>query len=251
MTSIITIAVIFGLICIQFIPLPKWELFYLIGAVSLIIVGYELIAMHHLSFSPNAQLLVAGSLIGSGIGYFLKCFRLSLAKRDRVPSLTEPSQKNKSELATTLAGKITQLGGLLADSASVEDIEKVETRLGISLPFELRKFLLQHDGTTQMSDIGMWSFWSCLEITNYTQHTGKKHFSAFGNEPNQNIQIPGDRLILFADAMIHAPVYGIYVAPGETYHGCIFELICGSISAHSFKDWTNLFINGGEDGLIH
>jgi hypothetical protein len=251
MTWTTTIAGIFGVICMQFIPLPKWTFLLSLTALGLIIIGVDLIAVLQMTSSPNKPFLLAGALIGVGIGYFLKWFRLSLTINDQPSFLIKPKYKNSTNPATSLAGKITQLGGLLADPASVEDIEKVETRLGITLPFELRTFLIQHDGTTQMSDIGMWSFWSCLEITNYTQHTGKKHFSAFGNEPNQNIQLLGDRLILFADAMMHAPVYGIYVAPGETYHGCIFELICGSISAHSFKDWTNLFINGGEDGLIH
>jgi hypothetical protein len=250
MTWIITIAGIFGVICMQFIPLPKWKFLLSLTALGLIIIGVDLIAVLQMTSSPNKPFLLAGALIGVGIGYFLKWFRLSLTINDQPPFLIKPKHKNPTKPATTLAGKITQLGGLLADPASVVDIENVETRLDISLPLELRTFLLQHDGTTEMSDIGMWSFWSCLEITNYTLHTGRNHFTAFENNPNQTIQLPGDRLILFADAMIHAPVYAVYLAPGETYHGSVFELLCGSISAHSFKDWTNLFINRGEDGLI-
>jgi hypothetical protein len=234
----------------QFIPLPSWKFLFSLPALSLIIIGIDLIAMRHVTSTPNTLLFVTGTFIGVGIGYFVKWFRLSLTRNERVSSIEESRQKEQFQPEISIAEKITQLGGKLADPASVENIEKVETRLGISLPFELRTFLLQHDGTTEMTDNGMWTFWSCSEITSYTLHTGKKHFSVFENNPNQTIQLSGDRLILFADAMIHAPIYGIYLAPREPYHGCVFELICSSISAHTFTDWTNLFINRGEDGLI-
>jgi hypothetical protein len=218
-----------------------------ISVYRLIIVGIDLIAVRHHSSSPNVILCIAGTAIGMGIGYFLKLFRSALTKNDSAPLLTKPNQKEQAKPATTIAQKITQLGGHLSEPASAENIEITEKRLDISLPIELREFLLQHNGTTEMSDIGMWSFWSCSEITNYSQNTGKKYFTAVSNIP---AELRGDRLILFADAMIHAPVYGVYLAPGEPYHGSVFELTGQTVSANTFSEWIDLFLARAEDAVL-
>jgi len=57
-------------------------------------------------------------------------------------------------------------------------------------------------------------------------------------------------LILFADAMIDLPTYGVFLAPGERFHGMVFDTSCRYLSAQSFDDWVVMFIARGEDSLL-
>jgi hypothetical protein len=151
----------------------------------------------------------------------------------------------------TIAEKITQLGGHLADPATDEEIEATEKRLRLILPTKLREFLLQNNGTIRESDQAMWSFWPCSEIIPYSQYDKtEESFYPLQLENEALVKLRGDRLILFADAMLHAPVYAVYLSPEDPYHEAVFELITNTLSAKSFGEWIDLFLNRGEEGVF-
>lgn len=151
----------------------------------------------------------------------------------------------------TIAEKMIQLGGHLADPATPEEIDRTEKRLGVSLPVELKNFLLKHNGTIRESEQAMWSFWPCSQIIPYSIYDKKEEsFCPFHSENETPVKLRRDRLILFADAMIHAPVYAVYISPGDPYHEAVFELIANTLSAKSFGEWIDLFVNRGQDGVL-
>jgi hypothetical protein len=158
----------------------------------------------------------------------------------------------------TIADKIVELGGTLRNPASEAEVAMVESRLGVSLPDRLRDFLLHHDGSATETEDGIWRFWPCSEITTHSAYRQTGDFIPDNNDlrlldPSvHSVRLRGDRLILFSDAMIDLPTYGVYLAPGERYDGMVFDTSCRYLSAQSFDEWVEMFIARGEDAvLIH
>lgn len=156
----------------------------------------------------------------------------------------------------TIADKITELGGELAGPASSKEIAHLESRLNITLPEELRTLLRKHNGSLNETKDGIWRFWPCAEITTYQVYRGRDDF-----HPNDNAlqkmnlsattdTLPSSRLILFADALIDLPTYGVFHLPGHPYHGMVFDTSMGILSALSFGDWIAAFIDRGENCLL-
>lgn len=156
----------------------------------------------------------------------------------------------------TIADKIVELGGTLRNPASEAEVAMVESRLGVSLPNRLRDFLLHHDGSATETEDGIWRFWPCSEITTHSAYRNAGDFIPDNNDlrsinPSvQSVRLRGDRLILFADAMIDLPTYGVYMAPGEPFHGMVFDASCRYLSALSFDEWVEMFISRGEEALL-
>lgn len=72
------------LIGVQWLPMPRWRVLAGLVAISLIVVGIDIIAVLELpirsvSSSKHWVALAAGALVGAGFGYFLRwvrfCFR--------------------------------------------------------------------------------------------------------------------------------------------------------------------------------
>jgi hypothetical protein len=155
-----------------------------------------------------------------------------------------------------IADKILHLGGELRTAASEYQIADVESRLEISLPASLISFLLQHNGTSRVTDEGIWNFWTCENITSFAAYRGKIDFcpdtidKRFVDSEKRSIRLNGHSLILFADALIELPLYGIYLDPQSSFHGFVFDADHGYLSAESFDHWVSLFIKDGEHGLL-
>lgn len=156
----------------------------------------------------------------------------------------------------TIADKIVQLGGTLSGPASIEEVEMVESRLEVSLPVQLRNFLLHHNGSATETDEGIWRFWPCSEITTHAEYRQTGDFIPDNNglrllDPSiHSVRLRGDRLILFSDAMIDLPTYGVYLSPGERFHGMVFDTSCGYLSAQTFDDWVEMFVTRGEESVL-
>ena len=155
-----------------------------------------------------------------------------------------------------IAEKIRKLGGELRPPASEHQIADIESRLGISLPASLRSFLLQHNGTSRETDEGIWNFWPCENITSYTDYRGKTDFfpdtidKRFIDNEKNPLRLNGHSLILFADALIELPLYGMYLDPQSPFHCFVFDADYGYLSAESFDLWVKFFIKDGEHGLL-
>jgi|694.fasta_scaffold07776_12 hypothetical protein len=155
-----------------------------------------------------------------------------------------------------IAEKIRNLGGELRPPASQHQIAAIESLLGISLPTSFRSFLLQHNGTSRETDAGIWNFWPCENFTSYAAYRGKTDFfpdtidKRFIDNENLPMRLNGQSLILFADALIELPLYGMYLDPQSPFHGFVFDADHGYLSAESFDLWVTLFIKDGEHGLL-
>ena len=156
----------------------------------------------------------------------------------------------------TLAEKVLEMGGELAPPASLSEISQLESRLGISLPSALSDLLFQHNGSLNETDEAIWRFWPCSEITSYQEFADCDHFCPDNNylrelDPTARaVTIPASKLILFADALIDAPTYGVFHDLGHQFDGVVFDISFGSVSARCFGDWISAFIGHGEDGLL-
>lgn len=155
-----------------------------------------------------------------------------------------------------LAQKIIQLKGTLAGGASPREIVEVEERLQAVLPKELKEFLLLHNGTMEDTDEGVWRFWPCAEITSSQAYRGQEErvidyseLSLLGVEGSE-VKLPASRLILFADAMVDAATYGVFVSPGHPWDGMIFDDANGYVSARNMEEWIRAFVEQAESGLI-
>lgn len=186
-------------------------------------------------------------------GVYSACYHCQIVREGR---LWERALGEAKQSVRTIAEKIVDLGGKLSGPASVDEVEKVESRLGVSLPVQLRNFLLQHNGSTTETDEGIWKFWPCSEITTHSEYRQTEDFIPDITDlrlldPSLHaVRLRGDRLILFADAMIDLPTYGVYLSPNEPFHGMVFDTSCRHLSAQSFDVWTEMFITRGEDALL-
>jgi len=156
----------------------------------------------------------------------------------------------------TISDKITELGGQLAPPACASEIAQLEVKLGYSLPEGLHQFLKLHNGSVKETDLGIWKFWPCSEITTYSEYRGSHELPLDHNDLRSiaphlsDIHLSGSRIILFADAMIDAPTYGLFRSPGHICDGMVFDCSIGYLSAKSFADWIAAFIEHGKDGLL-
>jgi hypothetical protein len=156
----------------------------------------------------------------------------------------------------SIADKIVELGGTLRKPASEAEVAMVESKLGVLLPDRLRDFLLRHDGSATETDEGIWRFWPCSEITTHSEYRETGDFIPNNGDLRlldtslDSVRLRADRLILFADAMIELPTYGVYLAPGERFHGMVFDTSCRYLSAQTFDEWVEMFIARGEDAVL-
>ena len=156
----------------------------------------------------------------------------------------------------TIADKIAELGGELAPAASSSEIAQLEARIGYALPIGLVDLLKRHNGSVKETDEAIWRFWPCSEIKTHSDYRGSGDFCPDNNDLRtidssaRAVRLPGSRVILFADALIDAPTYGIFHSPGHRYDGFVFDCSMGYLSAESFEDWIAAFIDHGEDGLL-
>ncbi|HEY8961651.1 MAG TPA: SMI1/KNR4 family protein [Luteolibacter sp.] len=159
----------------------------------------------------------------------------------------------REELVNLIAKKLLSLGGELAGPASESEVIQVERRLAATLPIELKNFLRQHNGSSKETDEGLWRFWSCAEISSHADYRGVPFFDL--NEIEKDLiqmvgRLPGERLILFSDAMIDLPTYGVFLLPGHPCDGWVFDSGYGYVSARSFTEWVTAFTDHGEEGLL-
>lgn len=155
-----------------------------------------------------------------------------------------------------LAQKIIQLKGALAGGASREEIAEIEERLQSVLPKELREFLLLHNGTVEDTDEGVWRFWPCAEITSSQAYRGRdecvidhEDLSPLGVTESE-ARLPASRLILFADALVDAATYGVFLEPGHPWDGMVFDEANGYFSARNMEEWIQAFMSQAESALI-
>jgi hypothetical protein len=154
---------------------------------------------------------------------------------------------------TTIADRIAQLGGELAPPADPHEIAHLEARIGISLPEYLRHFLGRHNGSLKTTEEVSWNFFSCQEIATYSQYRNQDTFFPDNNSLREidhlakAVALPGSNLILFVDALIDAPTYGVLHLPGHRYDGMVFDASYGSLSATSFDEWIASFVASNDD----
>ncbi|MBK1856607.1 SMI1/KNR4 family protein [Verrucomicrobiaceae bacterium 5K15] len=148
------------------------------------------------------------------------------------------------------------MDGKLAEPASLETVNELERSLGVTFPDSYRGFLGQHDGSETETDDAIWRFWPCSEIKSYTEYREKGFFIPDHNDirnilPSvKNLTFLGHRMIVFADALIDAPSYGMYLDEGHVCHNWIFDISYGYVSAISFDEWSKIFVEQAEYGLI-
>ena len=156
----------------------------------------------------------------------------------------------------TFAEKVSEMGGELAPPASLSEISQLENRLRLSLPSALSDLLFQHNGSLTETDDAIWRFWPCSEITSYQEYADCDQFCPDNNylreldSTARAVTLPASKLILFADALIDAPTYGVFHDLGHQFDGVVFDISFGPVSARSFPDWIAAFIDHGEDGLL-
>jgi hypothetical protein len=85
MTVVSVIGVLSGVAAVQRLPLPKLRLLAGLAAIGLIITGIDLLAVVDPPprWAPSVRWLrlVAGLLMGFGIGYFVRWIRFSLSSK--------------------------------------------------------------------------------------------------------------------------------------------------------------------------
>ncbi len=157
----------------------------------------------------------------------------------------------------SIAQKIVTLGRAPVGPASVQMVNELEQSLGVCFPEEFRAFLHQHDGSGDYSDEGFWRFWPCSEITNYSDFREQGFFVPDHNDIRKvlptasNLTFLGSRMIVFADALIDAPSYGMYLDDGHPCDQWIFDVSYGSLSALSFKEWSDTFVTTDDVHIIY
>jgi len=85
MTIPSTIGLLIALIAIQWTPVPKWRLLAGLVALGMIVTGIDILAVASLPQIVNESSvlwwrIIGGSLIGLGVGYFVRWLRYSLFK---------------------------------------------------------------------------------------------------------------------------------------------------------------------------
>lgn len=155
-----------------------------------------------------------------------------------------------------LFDKFIGLGGRLAPPVGPADVLRLEQRIGLPLPDGLRNLLGRHNGSLGPSDEGYWRFWSCDEIDTCAGSGGVRDFVPDNNDLRRldpsvrGVVLPAANVILFADVLIEAAVYGWFHCPGHRFDGVIFDVTTGLVSAMCFEQWMAEFIARGEHSLI-
>lgn len=150
--------------------------------------------------------------------------------------------------------KVREMGGELAGPASVEDIAALEIRLEVSLPDELRNFLKLHNGSERDTDLWMWRFWPCEEIRiEKVRWVLRNEEDLAGLGASQEpVSLSNGSFLYFADALVEAAIYAVYIEPGHLCHGMVMDPINREISAANLTEWGEKFVrNAGEDVFLN
>ncbi len=139
-----------------------------------------------------------------------------------------------------VADLLAKLGAQLNPPATEAAVQSLEAKFGCRLPTDLRKFYLAHNGFVSPMDESMWDWWPIERLTSLAEHFGADSSSFVDTASHRFFS----RVLVFADALIEAPLYGILLEPADNRHGCVYAFQCGvpkSVAAIDDKSgcqWT-------------
>lgn len=159
-------------------------------------------------------------------------------------------------VADTISEKLCGWKTELAPAASATQVAEAERKLGVLLPCLLKEFLLEHNGTAKHSPEWMWYFWPIEEMASFSEYRGKESFVPELTwlpetlQKGGELRLDGSKLICFADVLIEAPLYGVFLEPGHRCYGMVFDVDFGTLSSFSFEEWVAMFLERGEDVVL-
>jgi hypothetical protein len=120
-----------------------------------------------------------------------------------------------------LSETLCRLGATLNSAAPESAVLKLEHELGSPLPSELREFYLANNGYAAPMDESMWDWWPVERLASFSHHYSLTQSSWSDGGASFGFF---SKLVLFADALIECPVYGVLLDSSSSLHGHVYGI---------------------------